>query len=85
MSVLTDIKNRGVKDTFFFVCDGLKAFPEVVGNAWPLTTVQTCITHLIRNTCKTRLEEGLGRPETGCEADIYVAPNPKAAGRRWRS
>jgi putative transposase len=50
MSVLTDIRNRGVKDVFFLVCDGLKGLPEVVGNVWPLTTVQTCIIHLIRNT-----------------------------------
>jgi putative transposase len=49
MSVLTDIKNRGVKDTFFLVCDGLKGLPEVVANLWPLTTVQTCIIHLIRH------------------------------------
>jgi transposase-like protein len=52
MSVLTDIKNRGVTDTFFLVCDGLKGLPDVVGNVWPLTTVQTCIIHLIRNTFK---------------------------------
>jgi putative transposase len=52
MSVLTDIKNRGVTDTFFLVCDGLKGLPEVVGNVWPLTTVQTCIIHLVRNTFK---------------------------------
>ena len=50
MSVLTDIKNRGVKDVFFLVCDGLKGLPDVVSNVWPLTTVQTCIIHLIRNT-----------------------------------
>jgi putative transposase len=50
MSVLTDIKNRGVADVFFLVCDGLKGLPEVVANVWPLTTVQTCILHLIRNT-----------------------------------
>ncbi|WP_086007599.1 MULTISPECIES: IS256 family transposase [Nocardia] len=50
MSVLTDIRNRGVKDVFFLVCDGLKGLPEVVGNVWPLATVQTCIIHLIRNT-----------------------------------
>jgi transposase-like protein len=50
MAVLTDIRNRGVKDVFFLVCDGLKGLPEVVGNVWPLTTVQTCIIHLIRNT-----------------------------------
>lgn len=50
MSVLTDIRNRGLKDTFFLVCDGLKDLPEVVSNVWPLTTVQTCVIHLIRNT-----------------------------------
>jgi putative transposase len=45
MSVLTDIRNRGVRDVFFLVCDGLKGLPEVVGNVWPLTMVQTCIVH----------------------------------------
>ena len=50
MSVLTDLRNRGVRDVFFLVCDGLKGLPEVVGNVWPQTIVQTCIIHLIRNT-----------------------------------
>ena len=45
LAVLTDLRNRGVKDTFFLVCDGLKGLPEVVGTVWPLTTVQTCIIH----------------------------------------
>src|SRR3954462_232448 len=45
MSVLTDLRNRGVKDTFFVVCDGLKGLPEVVGNVWPQAIVQTCIIH----------------------------------------
>jgi putative transposase len=50
MSVLTDLRNRGVRDVFFVVCDGLKGLPEVVSNVWPQTIVQTCIVHLIRNT-----------------------------------
>jgi putative transposase len=50
MSVLTDLRNRGIKDVFFLVCDGLKGLPEVVVNVWPRTIVQTCIIHLIRNT-----------------------------------
>jgi len=50
MSVLTDLKNRGIKDVFFVVCDGLKGLPDVVTNAWPQAIVQTCIVHLIRNT-----------------------------------
>ncbi|WP_433624106.1 IS256 family transposase [Nocardia sp. CA-120079] len=50
LSVLTDIRNRGCKDVFFLVCDGLKGLPDAVGNVWPLATVQTCVIHLIRNT-----------------------------------
>ena len=47
MSVLTDLRNRGARDVFFLVCDGLKGLPEVVENMWPLTIVPTCIIHLI--------------------------------------
>ena len=35
MSVLTDLRNRGIKDVFFVVCDGLKGLPDVVSNVWP--------------------------------------------------
>jgi putative transposase len=45
MAVLTDLKNRGVRDTFFVVCDGLKGLPEVVTNVWPQATVQTSLVH----------------------------------------
>ena len=45
MSVLTDLRNRGVRDVFFVVCDGLKGLPEVVSNVWPQAIVQTCIIH----------------------------------------
>ncbi|HKS44462.1 MAG TPA: IS256 family transposase, partial [Amycolatopsis sp.] len=46
MSVLVDLKNRGVTDVFFLVCDGLKGLPDVVEAVWPQTIVQTCIIHL---------------------------------------
>ena len=45
MAVLTDLRNRGVRDVFFVVCDGLKGLPEVVSNVWPQAIVQTCIIH----------------------------------------
>jgi putative transposase len=45
MSVLTDLRNRGVRDVFFVVCDGLKGLPDVVSNVWPRAIVQTCIIH----------------------------------------
>jgi putative transposase len=40
-----DLRNRGVRDVFFLVCDGLKGLPEVVANVWPETIVQTCLIH----------------------------------------
>ena len=78
MSVLTDINNRGVRDTFFLVCDGLKGLPEVVANVWPLTTVQTCIIHLIRNTFKLATKKDWDALKRDVKP-IYTAPNPAAA------
>ncbi len=78
MSVFTDLKNRGVKDVFFLVCDGLKGPPEVVGNVWPLAIVQTCIIHLIRNTFRLTSR----RDSDAIKRDIrpiYTAPNAEAA------
>lgn len=78
MSVLTDIKNRGVKDTFFLVCDGLKGLPEVVGNVWQLTTVQTCIIHLIRNTFRLASKKDWDALRRDVKP-IYTAVNAAAA------
>lgn len=78
MSVLTDIKNRGVRDTFFLICDGLKGLPDVVANVWPLTTVQTCIIHLIRNTFKLASKKDWDALKRDVKP-IYTAPNPNAA------
>lgn len=50
MSVLTEIKNRGVEDVCILVYDGLRGLPDAVTTTWPLTTVQACLLHLIRNT-----------------------------------
>ena len=50
LNVLTDLRNRGVVDVFFIVCDGLKGLPDSANTAFPLAKVQTCIIHLIRNT-----------------------------------
>jgi putative transposase len=78
MSVLTDIRNRGVRGVFFLVCDGLKGLPEVVGNVWPLTTVQTCIIHLIRNTFRFASKRYWDQLKHDIRP-IYTAPNPTAA------
>jgi transposase-like protein len=78
MSVLVDLKNRGVGDVFFVVCDGLKGLPEVVENVWPLTIVQTCIIHLIRNTFRLTSRKDADAIKRDIKP-IYTAPNPDAA------
>ena len=50
LRVMTEIKNRGVKDVFIAVVDGLKGFPEAINAVFPETGVQTCIVHMIRHS-----------------------------------
>src|SRR6516165_3875435 len=52
LRVLSEIKNRGVRDVCLLVCDGLKGLPDAVGAVWEKTIVQTCIVHLLRNSFK---------------------------------
>jgi putative transposase len=52
MQVLTDLKQRGVRDILICCVDGLKGFPEAIEAVFPQTTVQTCIVHLIRQSLK---------------------------------
>jgi putative transposase len=90
MSVLIDLKNRGIRDVFFLVCDGLKGLPEVVTNVWPHAVVQTCIIHLIRNSFRLvsrKYWDGLKKDLK----QIYTAPNAAAAAmalddmeEKWR-
>jgi putative transposase len=78
MSVLVDLKNRGVKDVFFLVCDGLKGLPEVVENIWPLTIVQTCLIHLLRNSFRLVSKKYWDALKRDLKP-IYTASNADAA------
>jgi putative transposase len=78
LSVLTDLKNRGVRDVFFLVCDGLKGLPDAVGSIWPLAIVQTCIIHLIRNTFRLTSRTDVDAIKRDIRP-IYTAPSADAA------
>jgi putative transposase len=52
MQVLTDLKQRGVRDILICCVDGLTGFPEAIEAIFPATTVQTCVVHLIRASLK---------------------------------
>ncbi|MBQ0928842.1 IS256 family transposase [Saccharopolyspora endophytica] len=78
LSVLMDLKNRGITDVFFCVCDGLKGLPDSVASVWPHTIVQTCIVHLIRNTFRLVPRQKWDEVKKDIKP-IYTAPNPDAA------
>ena len=52
LTVLTELKNRGVEDIFIACIDGLKGFPEAINSVFPKTEIQLCIIHQIRNTLR---------------------------------
>jgi transposase-like protein len=78
LSVLTEIKNRGVKDILIACCDGLTGFPEAIEAAFPQTTVQLCIVHMIRNSLKFVPDKDY-KGVTGGLKMIYTAPTAEAA------
>lgn len=80
LSVLTDIKNRGVTDVFFIVCDGLKGLPDSVGAVFPQAIVQTCIIHLIRNTFRYASRKYWDQISKDVKP-VYTAPTPADAVR----
>lgn len=78
LNVFNDLKTRGVGDVLIAVTDGLKGLPDALEVAFPQTTLQTCIVHLIRNSLdhvgwKDR------KPLAQALRPIYTAVNPQAA------
>ena len=52
LSVLCDLRNRGVEDILIASIDNLKGFAEAIQSTFPKTEVQSCIVHQIRNSLK---------------------------------
>jgi putative transposase len=52
MQVLTELKQRGIRDILICCVDGLKGFPEAIEAIFPHTVVQTYVVHLIRHSLK---------------------------------
>src|SRR5512140_1166006 len=50
LHVLTELKNRGVRDIFIGCVDGLKGFPEAMETVFPATQVQLCLVHMVRHS-----------------------------------
>ena len=52
LKVVTELKNRGLKDMFIACVDGLKGFPEAIESVYPETQVQLCVVHMVRNSLR---------------------------------
>lgn len=52
LSVLNELKDRGVKDILVLCADGLSGIKEAINTAFPKTEYQRCIVHMVQNTLK---------------------------------
>jgi transposase-like protein len=84
ISILTELKNRGVTDIFYLVCDGLKGMPDSVNTVFPETIVQTCVVHLIRNTFKYSSKRYWSEIARDLKP-VYTAVNAAAAEAAFES
>ncbi len=78
LSVLNDLKNRGVKDILIICADGLTGMKEAIAAAYPQTEYQRCIVHQVRNTLKYVAEKDR-KPFATDLKTIYHASNEEKA------
>jgi putative transposase len=78
LSILTELKNRGVEDIFFVCGDGLSGLDKAVEAAFPTAVMQTCIVHLIR--AALRFVSWADRKDVAAALKpLYTAENEQAA------
>jgi putative transposase len=89
LSVLSELKSRGVTDVCIVCCDGLTGLPDAIGVTWPAAVVQTCVVHLIRASLRyasrkdwTGLTQSL-RPIYTAVDETAAATALDAFAERW--
>ena len=78
LKVFNDLRNRGVEDILIAVTDGLTGMEQALGAAFPKTTLQTCIVHLIRNSLDYASWKDR-KPLAAALRPIYTASSAEAA------
>jgi putative transposase len=76
--ILTELKNRGLHDTFIVCCDGLKGLPESIRSTWPQADVQLCVVHLVRSSLRFTSKKDWGHVCRDLK-HMYTAPTLQAA------
>jgi putative transposase len=95
LHVLTELKNRGVKDIFIGCVDGIKGFPEAMEVVFPQTKMQLCLVHMVRHSLSyvgwkdrkavaTDLKK-IYRAATAAEAEVELAAFEEKWGRKFPS
>jgi len=78
LSVLTELRNRGIEDVLIACCDGLPGLADALEQTWPQVIVQTCVVHLVRGS--SRYCSWKDRKKVlGALKPIYTAPSLSAA------
>ena len=80
MSVLAELKSRGVADVCIVCCDGLTGLPDAIGAVWPQATVQLCVVHLIRASLRYASRK-YWVPLTRDLRPVYTAVDERGRGR----
>jgi putative transposase len=78
LGVLTDLRNRGLRDALIVCCDGLTGLPDAIAATWPDAVVQTCVVHLLRNSMRY-VSYGDRRTIAAALRPIYTAVNADTA------
>ncbi|EFJ2341382.1 IS256 family transposase [Escherichia coli] len=78
LSVLTELKNRGLQDILIACVDGLKGFPDAINSVFPQTHIQLCIIHMVRNSLKYVSWKDYKAVTIGLKT-VYQAPTEEAA------
>ena len=78
LSVLNELKNRGVKEILILCADGLSGIKEAIAAAYPKTEYQRCIVHQVMNTLKYVADKDR-KPFANDLKTIYHAPSEEQA------
>jgi putative transposase len=78
LSVLTELKNRGVRDVLFVCADGLSGLANAIQAAFPRAVHQTCVVHLIRAAMRFVSYKDRKEVSDSLRA-VYTGPNEEAA------
>ncbi|GEP90721.1 Transposase (or an inactivated derivative) [Chitinophaga terrae (ex Kim and Jung 2007)] len=78
MTVLTDMKARGLEDILISATDNLNGFTQTIRSVFPLAATQICVVHQIRNSCRYVVWKDK-KQFTSDLKEVYAAPTRQAA------